>query len=167
KGFAPGAVAYPLRSLRFLLLFPSEGHYIRSLAHQNNHPTVIHATHAKQSTTANPCDGTSRQTTKANAANPIAPMLAPVASTEASAAADFAPCFLCSHSRSILCFSTSEMLAGKIPGNARKRPPMTGPNQTATREATTVTVPPKMKRQRYSRGRVSFREVSCRRTSMF
>jgi hypothetical protein len=48
------------------------------------------------------------------------------------------------------CFSTRVALAGKMAGNARKRPPKTGPKCCATNPANNVIDPPKTKRIVYS-----------------
>lgn len=48
------------------------------------------------------------------------------------------------------CSSTSVALAGKIAGNARKRPPNTGPNRLASKPAITVMAPPNKNRTPYS-----------------
>jgi hypothetical protein len=54
--------------------------------------------------------------------------------------------------------SISVALAGKIAGNARKRPPMPRPYFLAIRPATTVAKPPNKNCTAYSCGFVSFRE---------
>jgi hypothetical protein len=48
------------------------------------------------------------------------------------------------------CFSINVAAAGKMAGNARKSPPISGPKRLATIPANAVTVPPKTNRTTYS-----------------
>ena len=98
----------------------------------------------------------SRQTTMAKQARPRLPIQAP----RASRAVAFRPrslsviperCFF-----SVSCFSTRVALAGKMAGNARNRPPKTGPYRLARSPAAAVIAPPNRKRSAYSYHRVRF-----------
>ena len=78
--------------------------------------------------------------------SPTLPMAAPAASTPTALLARTDPCrplrsFLC---RS--CFSIKVALAGKIAGNARKRPPTLGPYFFAMIPVAAVASPPQQKR---------------------
>jgi hypothetical protein len=87
--------------------------------------------------------GSARQTTQAKAPRPMLPIAEPVASKLTDSAAR--RLFFC-----LSCFSISVALAGKIAGNAKNRPPMTGPSAFAIIPAIAVTKPPNRNRTAYS-----------------
>ena len=82
----------------------------------------------------------------ANTNNPMLPIAAPAASTPTAFLARTAPC---NPSRSFFSFSCRSIRvadAGKIAGNARKRPPMDGPYFRAMIPVAAVTNPPNKNR---------------------
>lgn len=94
--------------------------------------------------------GRNRQTNKAKTSNPMLPIADPAESTLAAFLPRVIPLspallFFC-----FSCFSTRVALAGKIAGNARKSPPITGPNFLATTPAAAVINPPRTNRTAYS-----------------
>jgi hypothetical protein len=96
--------------------------------------------------------------TKANAMRPMQPSEAPCESRLAAMRPRLRPSEPILALRFFSWLSMRVALAGKIAGNARKRPPTPGPNLLAIRPATTVAKPPNKNRTTYSCGLVSFRE---------
>ncbi len=134
------------------------GAYILSRIHQNRHDTAIHIPPDVSNMDGKLCVGSPCHSTTAKPIRPSVPMDAPVASTLACPRADQVPTLPSAFSRNVLCFSTRLTPAGKIPGNARNKPPITGPKRSATKPARTVTSPPKTNRDTYSVGLVCLSE---------
>lgn len=90
--------------------------------------------------------GSVRQITSAKAASLRQPSDAPAASMLDAVRPRLVPsytmrCFCCCS-----CFSIRLALAEKMAGNARKRPPISGPKRRARMPAVTMQTPPNMKR---------------------
>ena len=103
--------------------------------------------------------GSSFQTTTANVTKPRHPTAVPAASTPAVALARLVPSSPARRFFCFSCFSMSVALAGKIAGNARKSPPISGPNCLPIAPAIAVINPPKRKRSVYSYHLVRFSAV--------
>jgi hypothetical protein len=91
-----------------------------------------------------------RHTTMAKQMSPMLPIVAPRASSATAHLARSTPSMAADRFLSFTCFSTSVAVAGKIAGNARKRPPTTGPNDFAIMPVATVASPPKRNRRTIS-----------------
>ena len=109
-----------------------------------------HARVAPISTMLVPDAGSLSQTTRAKAARPMLPIAAPAASIPAASLPRSVPLLPARSFFRFSCFSTSVAVAGKIAGNARNRPPISGPKRFAMSPATAVTTPPNTKRTKYS-----------------
>lgn len=99
-----------------------------------------------------------RHTTAPKTIKPKLPIAAPAASTLTASAARLVPLNPLRSLASFSCFSIKVALAGKIAGNAKKRPPITGPNSFAITPAPAVISPPNRNRTAYSYHLVSLRE---------
>jgi hypothetical protein len=89
-------------------------------------------------------------TVKANPTKPALLIAAPAASTPATSRLRNTPLTPARRFFSSSCFSIKVALAGKIAGNARKRPPITGPNLLPMIPTAAVIPPPMRKRTAYS-----------------
>jgi hypothetical protein len=103
--------------------------------------------------------GRTCQMTSPNDASPIDPRLAPRASILAANLPRIVPSAPISDFFLFSLLSIMVALAGKIAGNARKRPPIPGPYRLAMTPAIAVQSPPKTKRATYSCVRVSRRDA--------
>jgi hypothetical protein len=110
--------------------------------------------------------GASSQMAPPKARSPKLPRAAPAASSAAASLPRRAPRSPTFSLRSRSCFSMSVALALKIAGNARNKPPVSGPNTFAIAPVATVAKPPSTKRMRYSCHRVSRSAEGCIRMFM-
>ena len=83
---------------------------------------------------------------EANTNNPMLPLAAPAASTPTAFLALSAPCNPMRSFFHFRAFQSASRIAGKIAGNARKRPPIEGPYFRAAIPVAAVTRPPKKNR---------------------
>ncbi len=109
-----------------------------------------HASVAMLSTTPTVVFGSPCHTTTAKIPRPTLPMAAPAASTPAAALPRAVLSWPASSFFRCSCFSISVAVAGKIAGNARKSPPISGPKCFAMIPVNAVTAPPNTKRPIYS-----------------
>ena len=110
--------------------------------------------------------GASSQIAVPKARSPKLPRAAPAASRAAASLPRRAPRSPAFSLRWRSCFSMSVALAQKIAGNARNKPPVSGPNAFAIAPVATVAKPPSTKRMRYSCQRVSRSAEGCIRIFM-
>jgi hypothetical protein len=117
---------------------------------QINTDTVNHITVAAASTRLMGRYGRKRQINNANTIRPMLPIAAPAASTPAACLPRLVPSSPLLSFRFLSCFSINVALAGRMAGNARNKPPKTGPACLAMIPAITGMTPPRRKRTPYS-----------------
>jgi hypothetical protein len=118
---------------------------------QQKRATLNHAKDAVHRTTPRSWLVESSHTKKPNTSRPKLPNAAPAASAPAAVRPRFFPFLpVCSFFLAS-CFSIRVAAAGKIDGNARNNPPITGPNWIPITPAIAVTTPPNPNLRRNSR----------------